>query len=115
MSEEVGRKVLGEEPISIPELKEVLDSLDIPEEELPPIVIKVKEYVNKFSKVDPEKAKILKKKLMELEEVDEEKAVQIINILPKTPEEIKEIFHEKVILGDLPEKILKILKEEGVI
>ena len=115
MSEEVGRKVLKEEPISIPEMKEVLDSIDVPEEALPPIVVKVKEYVNKFSKVPPEKAKKLKKKLMELDEVTEEKAVQIINILPKTPEEIKEIFHEKVILGDLPQKILNILKEEGVI
>ena len=115
MSEEVGRKVLKAEPISIPEMKEILDNIDLPEEELPPIVLKVREYVNKFSKLSPEKAKILKKKLVEIEGVDEEKAVQIINILPKTPEEIKEIFHEKIILGDLPQKILDILKEEGVI
>ncbi len=115
MSEEVGRKILKEEPISIPEMKEVLDNLDFPEEEIPPIVSKVREYVNKFSKISPEKAKILKKKLVEIEGVDEEKAVQIINILPKTPEEIKEIFHERVILGDLPQKILSVLKEEKVI
>ncbi|HIQ13003.1 MAG TPA: RNA polymerase Rpb4 [Thermoprotei archaeon] len=115
MSEEVGRKILGKEPISIPELKEILDSLDIPDEELPPITIKVKEYINKFSKITPEKAKSLKRKLMELDGVDEEKAVQIINILPRSTEEIKEIFYEKVILGDLPDKILNILKEEKVI
>ena len=115
MSEEVGRKILGKEAISIPELKEVLDGLDLPEDALPPIVVKVKEYVNKYSKVPPDKAKKLKKKLLDLEGVDEEKAVQIINILPRSEEEIREIFHEKVILGDLPKKILDILKSEGVI
>ena len=57
----------------------------------------------------------MKRKLIEIEEVDEEKAVQIINILPRSVEEIKEIFHEKVIIRELAEKILTILKEEGLI
>jgi len=52
---------------------------------------------------------------MEIEEIDPEKAAQIINILPKSPEEIKEIFHEKIIVGELASKILEILKEEDVI
>jgi DNA-directed RNA polymerase subunit F len=67
------------------------------------------DYVEKFSKLPPSKAKRLKKKLMKEVDIDEEKAVQIINIMPKTPEEVREIFHERVIIGDLANKILEII------
>jgi DNA-directed RNA polymerase subunit F len=84
-------------------------------EEILPVQSRTIQYLKKFAKVDSEVAMRIKKRLLEIEEIDEEKAVQIINILPRTQEEIKEIFHEKIIVGELATKILSILKEEGVI
>lgn len=107
------KKIIGKEAVSIPELKKRIESMkSLEEEELNTIQKKMIEYVDKFSKVTPEKAIKLKKRLVEELELNEEKAVQIINIMPKTPEEVKEIFYEKVILGDLAQKILEIIWEE---
>jgi len=114
MSEEIGRQIKNIEAISIPELYDVMKDLEEMEEALP-IQKRTLEYLKKFKKLNLEKAVEVKRKLMEIEEVDEEKAVQIINILPRSVEEIKEIFHEKVIIKELAEKILSILKEEGLI
>ena len=107
------KKIIEKEAISIPELKKAIKDLKkLEEEELNTIQRKMVEYVEKFSKIPPGKAKKLKKKLMKELDLDEEKAVQIINIMPKTPEEVKEIFYEKVILGDLANKILEIIWKE---
>ena len=114
MSEKVGRRIKEVKAISIPELYEIMKKIEN-DENILPVQSRTIQYLKKFSKIDAEKAIKLKEKLMEVDEVDEEKAVQIINILPKTQEEIKEIFHEKVIVGELSKKILAILKEEEVI
>ena len=109
----MAKKIIDKEAISIPELKNAIKDLKkLDEEELNTIQRKMVEYVEKFSKIPPSKAKKLKKKLMKELDLDEEKAVQIINIMPKTPEEVKEIFYEKVILGDLANKILEIIWKE---
>jgi len=114
MSEKVGRRIIKTEAISIPELYSKMRRLE-GREELLPVQSRTIQYLKKFAKIDPEIALRVKKRLLEIEEIDEEKAVQIINVLPKTQEEIKEIFHEKIIVGELASKILSILKEEGVI
>ena len=107
------KKIIEKETISLPELKDKINDLkELKEEELNTIQRKMIEYVDKFSKISPEKAVEIKKRLVEELELDEEKAVQIINIMPKTPEEIREIFYEKVIIGDLPQKILEIILDE---
>ena len=114
MSEEIGRQIKNIEAISIPELYDVMKDLE-GREGILPIQKRTLEYLKKFKKLDIEKTVKVKRKLMEIEGVDEKKAVQIINILPRSVEEIKEIFHEKVIIRELAEKILTILKEEGLI
>jgi len=113
-TEEIGRKIKEKKPISIPELFSEMKTLN-EDQDLLPIQSRTLQYLKKFSKIEREKAAKIKEKLLKIEEIDEEKAVQIINIIPRTPEEIKEIFHEKVIIGELAEKILSILREEGVI
>jgi len=114
MSEKVGRRIKEVEAISIPELYKVMKPLEN-DESILPVQSRTVQYLKKFTKLEPEKAEKIKNKLMEIEGIDPEKAAQIINILPKSPEEIKEIFHEKIIVGELASKILAILKEEGVI
>jgi len=114
MSEKVGRRIIETEAISIPELYGKMMGLE-GREELLSVQSRTIQYLKKFAKMDSEIALRVKKRLLEIEEIDEEKAVQIINVLPKTQEEIKEIFHGKIIVGELASKILSILKEEGVI
>ena len=107
------KKIIEKEAISLPELKNRIDKFkDMGDEQLNTIQRKMIEYVDKFSKIPSEKAVDIKKRLVEELELDDEKAVQIINIMPKTPEEIREIFYEKVIIGDLPQKILEIIWEK---
>ena len=114
MSEEIGRQIKNIEAISIPELYNAMKDLEDLEGILP-IQKRTLEYLKKFKKLDFKKAIQVKRRLMEIDEVDEEKAVQIINILPRSIEEIKEIFHEKVIIKELAEKILSVLRDEGLI
>ena len=107
------KKIIEKEAISLPELRDKISDLkEVKEEELSTIQRKMIEYVDKFSKISSERAAEIKKRLIEELELDDEKAVQIINIMPKTPEEIREIFYEKVIIGDLPQKILEIIWEK---
>ena len=107
------KKIIEKEAISLPELKRALEDLkELNENQLNTIQRKMIEYVEKFSKISPEKAAEYKKRLVEELGISEEKAAQIINIMPKTVEEIKEIFHERVIIGDLAGKILDIIWSE---
>ena len=47
------------------------------------------DYVNKFSKVDPEKAEELLQVLVKEYEIDEAEAIQIINCMPETVDELR--------------------------
>ena len=114
MNEKVGRRVKEVKVVSIPELYNVMKPFE-KDESILPVQTKTLQYLKKFSKIDGETAEKIKRRLLEIEEIDEEKAVQIVNILPKTQEEIKEIFHEKIIIGELASKILTVLREEGAI
>ncbi len=107
------KKILSKEALSLPEMKKALEDLmSLSDEELNTIQKKALDYVSKFSKIDYEKAIKIKKRLIEELGIDEEKAVQIINIMPKTIDEVKEIFHERIIIGELSKKILDILWSE---
>ncbi len=120
MSEEVGRKILEKKAISIPELKDELEKIGNVEHELFSTPRRVREYLNRFSKIDGDTARNLKLKLISVlsEEFDEERAeklaIQIINILPKYPEEVRVILG-RAIAGDTEKKVIDLLKEEGVI
>ena len=47
------------------------------------------DYVNKFSKVDPDKAEDLLQTLVKEYEIDEVEAIQIINCIPETVDELR--------------------------
>jgi len=47
------------------------------------------DYAAKFSKIDAEKAEKLLAELKEMELLDEEEAVQIVNCMPKSIEELR--------------------------
>ncbi|MEM0056899.1 MAG: hypothetical protein QXH96_00225 [Candidatus Geothermarchaeota archaeon] len=108
----MSKKIVEKEPLSLPEMKVICDELKkLPDSELNILQKRMIEYVDKFSKISPEKAVELKKALIEKLNIEAERAVQIINILPRTPDEVREIFYDRAILGDLPQKILKLIEE----
>lgn len=99
------RKILKKEAISNPEMLEVLSR----EEELDALQRRTYEYLMKFSKIPPEKAKWLRAELLKLGDITEEEAAMIVNILPRTAEEIRDIFHYRKTI--LPEEFINRILE----
>ena len=71
----------------MPQVKKVLETIG--EENLDQFQRRTLDYVSKFSKVDPEKAEELLVKLVKEYELDEVEAVQIINCMPETVDELR--------------------------
>ena len=83
----MARKALKERPITIPQVKETLEAIG--EERLDQFQRRSLDYAAKFSKVDPSMAETLVNKLVEQFELEEEEAVQIINCMPESIQEIR--------------------------
>lgn len=81
------RKALRERAITVPEVKEILESIG--EEHLDQFQRRSLDYAAKFSKVDVDTAEKLLNKLVEQFGLEEEEAVQIINCMPESVEEIR--------------------------
>jgi len=97
--------------ISIAEAKEIL--LKIDPNQTDQIQKRTMDYLLKFSKVEPEKAKKMRKSLTEDCGLTLEEATELINVLPKSQEELR-VFTSgwrKLIPTATVDKILKILSE----
>lgn len=115
------RKILSKKPVSIPEAKAILES---EMSSMKPLQQHVLTYVSKFSKLTPKKAEELKRVLIERFALQEEEAVQIVNICPTHVEELRAIlsgyvrlvstilFSEEK-LREIVELVKKYLEEEG--
>jgi DNA-directed RNA polymerase subunit F len=78
---------ISEHRLTLPEVKKVLESIG--EENLDQFQRRTLEYVNKFSKAEAEKAEELLQRLIKEYEIDEAEAVQIINCMPETVDELR--------------------------
>lgn len=107
--EEVKKK----QPISISEVKEILEKND--PESMDQIQRWTFDYVSKFAKLDPKKAKKMKQQLVKECGLTEEEAVEIVNILPTSLAELRSFTFgwKKLILAETLEKMLKIIKENS--
>ena len=105
--EEVKKKTV----VSLAEVKEILGNAD--PESMDQIQRWTYDYVSKFAKIDPKKAKEMKEKLVKECGLTEEEAVEIINIHPTSLPELRSFTFgwKKLILAEILEKILKIIKE----
>ena len=81
------RKILKVQPITIPQVKALLKAIG--EENLDQFQRRTLDYASKFSKLSAEAAEKLLKELKEKAELDEEEAVQIVNCMPKSIEELR--------------------------
>src|SRR5579862_3444016 len=97
--------------ISIAEAKEILSKID--PNQTDQIQKRTMDYLLKFSKIEPEKAKKMRKQLVEECSLTVEEATELVNIIPKSQEELR-VFTagwRKLIPTATVEKILKILSE----
>ncbi len=88
------KKVIGEEWLTVSEAKELLDRIkeERSEEELGYELKKAIRHVDAFAKMDAGKSRDLANNLLNLEKMKPEIAIRIVDILPKTRDELRSIY-----------------------
>ena len=81
------RKITKTQPIAVPQVKVMLETLG--EENLDQFQRRTLDYATKTSYLDSESAKILLEELRKEAALDEEEAIQIVNCMPKSIEELR--------------------------
>jgi DNA-directed RNA polymerase subunit F len=104
MSEKTEKKLL-----TIPEANQILQKIDV--EKADQIQKRTLDYTTKFSKSESDVAKKLLKQLETDAGLSEEEAVELVNISPKSVEELRTFTSgwRKLLSTETLEKILKIL------
>ncbi|MGA9387560.1 MAG: RNA polymerase Rpb4 family protein [Candidatus Bathyarchaeia archaeon] len=83
----MSKESVGEKKLTLPQVKKLLESVG--EENLDQLQRRTFDYVSKFSKVDAEVAEKLVERLVKEFGLEEEEAVEIVNCLPKTVDELR--------------------------
>ncbi len=93
--------------IALPDVKEILETKKV--DEMDQIQRWTYDYVNKFSKLDRKQAQKLVSELVSECGLTEEEAVEVVNILPSSLEEIRAFTFgwKKLILTSTSESILQ--------
>ncbi len=104
MSEKTEKKLL-----TIPEAHQILQKIDL--EKADQIQKRTLDFTTKFSKSEPDVAKKILKQLETDVGLSEEEAVELVNISPKSVEELRTFTSgwRKLLSTETLEKILKIL------
>jgi DNA-directed RNA polymerase subunit F len=107
----VSEKGMTEKKLSLPQVKNLLESIG--EENLDQLQRRTFDYVSKFSKTDAESAEKLVGKLVADYGLDEIEAVQIVNCMPKSVEELRVFLAggRKIIETTKLEAIVNLLDE----
>ena len=105
------RKALKERTITVPQVKKALESIG--EDNLDQFQRRSLDYATKFAKVESNDVDIVLNKLVKDFEVEEEEAVQIVNAMPKSIQEIRVFLSggRKIIETSKLEKILDFLNK----
>ena len=108
MSEKTEKKLL-----TIPEANHILQKIDV--EKADQIQKRTLDYTTKFSKAESDSAKKLKKQLQDDAGLSDEEAVELVNIMPKSLEELRTFTSgwRKLLSTETLEKILKILHSKA--
>ena len=78
---------LSEKRLALPQVKKVLEAIG--EENLDQFQRRTLDYVNKFSKLDAKLVEALLEKLMKEFGLEEAEAVQVLNCMPETVDELR--------------------------
>ena len=100
-----------EKKLVLPQVKKIME--DIGEENLDQLQRRTFDYVSKFSKVDPKESEKLLQKLVTDFGLDEVEAVEIVNCMPKSVEELRVFLAggRKIIETSKLESIVNLLNE----
>ncbi len=115
MAEELDVEIVEEKMVSNAEayklLKKVVDKIMEREGSVPILLSKTLEYLSKFSKIDPDSAQGLRK-ILEKYGLKQETIIMIMNICPKTIDELRTLldFEEKVMETETIEEIIESIK-----
>jgi DNA-directed RNA polymerase subunit F len=107
----MAEKATTEKNLTIPQVKKLLMSLG--EENLDQFQRRTLDYASKFSKVDAEASEKLMEKLVETFGLEEEEAIQVVNCMPKSVEELRVFLSggRKIIETSKLEAIVNLLDE----
>ena len=107
----MSEKDVREKELTLPQVKKLLESMG--EENLDQFQRRTLDYIAKFSKVDAEAAEKLVEKLVTEFGVEKDEAIQIINCMPKTVEELRVFLAggRKIIEASKLEAIVALLNE----
>jgi DNA-directed RNA polymerase subunit F len=111
----MSKREVSESRLTLPQVKKVLESIG--EENLDQFQRRTLDYVSKFSKAEPEKAEELLQKLVKDYELDEAEAVQIINCMPETVDELRVFLAggKKIIDAQKLSQIVEMMKENRLL
>jgi DNA-directed RNA polymerase subunit F len=100
-----------EKKLTLPQVKKIME--DIGEENLDQLQRRTFDYVSKFAKVGPKESEKLVPKLMTDFGLDEVEAVEIVNCMPKSVEELRVFLAggRKIIETSKLESIVNLLNE----
>jgi len=106
---------LSETRLTLPQVKKLVESIG--EENLDQFQRRSLDYVSKFTKVTPDKAEELLLVLVKEYEIDEVEAVQIVNCMPETVDELRVFLAggRKIIEVQKLEKIVSLLSESRIL
>ena len=102
--------IIKKEVITLPEVKEILER--VKPDDMDQIQRWTYDYVGKFAKTNSKMAQKMVKQLVGQCELKEEEAVEVVNIMPTSLEELRAFTFgwKKLILTDNLEKMLNILQ-----
>jgi DNA-directed RNA polymerase subunit F len=83
----MSKRELSENRLALPQVKKVLEAIG--EENLDQFQRRTLDYVNKFSKLDEKAAENVLEKLVKEFGLDEAEAVQVVNCMPETVDELR--------------------------
>ena len=111
----MGKRELSENRLALPQVKKVLEAIG--EENLDQFQRRTLDYVNKFSKVDAAKAEKLLEKLVKEFGLEEAEAVQVVNCMPETVDELRVFLAggRKIIETAKLEAIISLLNESRAV
>jgi DNA-directed RNA polymerase subunit F len=107
----MAKKPSRERLLTLPEVKKLLESIG--EENLDQFQRRSLDYASKFSKVEPDKTEILVKTLVEKFGLEVAEAIQLVNSMPESIEEIRVFLAggRKIVEASKLQEILNVLDE----
>lgn len=105
---------ITEKKLTLPQVKKTMESIG--EENLDQLQRRTFDYVSKFAKVDAETSEKLMQKLVTDFGLEEVEAIEIINCMPKSIEELRVFLAggRKIIETSKLEAIIKLLDEHRI-